>query len=406
HRFAALCLCLLSTPCSRRRAAVWIPLELIVSPLLYCDRRDPSVNIRSNTSLTKLSMINIAMLLNVCVRVNFLQHPVDVALESLLSSLTPLLIITLRCGLTVPAFFTPSPPALADDGKPASENDRDASDEGIYGATGRPSDLALTNQGWKRELVTVARLPRIVYLSGGHSVTSQIPMVVLPLTVRHEVARGKSRSGKAGVQFTTCRIHRPVWVNYAERIGAGAAVLEYLTAEVFWSWPETQLTTLVIRADEELSRFLRGVTITLEFTACMLSCLARHYKSEGRYETGSGAKGKTRSQSSRAGLKFPVCRIHCPVWVNYAERIGAGAPVYVAAVVEYLTAEVLELARNTAHDSKNTYVIPCQLQLVIRANEELSKFLGGVTIAQGGVLANIQGTFLLKKSKMKASKKD
>ncbi|KHJ45451.1 core histone H2A/H2B/H3/H4 [Trichuris suis] len=94
------------------------------------------------------------------------------------------------------------------------------------------------------------------------------------------------------------------------------------------------------------------------------------------------------------------------VWVNYAERIGAGAPVYVAAVVEYLTAEVLELARNTAHDSKNTYVIPCQLQLVIRANEELSKFLGGVTIAQGGVLANIQGTFLLKKSKMKASKKD
>ena len=61
---------------------------------------------------------------------------------------------------------------------------------------------------------------------------------------------------------------------------------------------------------------------------------------------GGKAKGKAKSRSSRAGLQFPVGRIHRLLRKgNYAERVGAGAPVYLAAVLEYLAAEVLELAR-------------------------------------------------------------
>ena len=75
-----------------------------------------------------------------------------------------------------------------------------------------------------------------------------------------------------------------------------------------------------------------------------------------------GVKSKTRS--SRAGLQFPVGRVHRLLRKgNYAQRVGAGAPVYLAAVLEYLSAEILELAGNAARDNKKSRIIPRHLQL-------------------------------------------
>jgi len=110
-------------------------------------------------------------------------------------------------------------------------------------------------------------------------------------------------------------------------------------------------------------------------------------------------KGTQKTRSSRAGLQFPVGRIHRLLRKgNYAERVGAGAPVYLAAVLEYLAAEVLELAGNAARDNKKSRIIPRHVQLAIRNDEELNKLLAGVTIAQGGVLPNINSVLLPKKS--------
>ena len=112
----------------------------------------------------------------------------------------------------------------------------------------------------------------------------------------------------------------------------------------------------------------------------------------GRGKQGGKARAKAKTRSSRAGLQFPVGRVHRLLRKgNYAERVGAGAPVYLAAVLEYLTAEFLELAGNAARDNKKTRIIPRHLQLAIRNDEELNKLLGRV-------LPNIQAVLLPKKT--------
>ncbi|CBY42970.1 unnamed protein product [Oikopleura dioica] len=110
------------------------------------------------------------------------------------------------------------------------------------------------------------------------------------------------------------------------------------------------------------------------------------------------AKAGKKSRSSRAGLQFPVGRIHRMLRNgNWADRVGAGAPVYLAAVLEYLTAEVCELAGNAARDNKKTRINPRHIQLAIGNDEELSKVLAGVTVSQGGVLPSIHAALLPKK---------
>lgn len=155
----------------------------------------------------------------------------------------------------------------------------------------------------------------------------------------------------------------------------------------------------------------------------------------GKTLASSGAAKKATSRSSKAGLQFPVGRIARFLKAGkYAERVGAGAPVYLAAVLEYLAAEVsftrqsfvyrcafvymkflgfvnrgllnseinylqvLELAGNAARDNKKTRIVPRHIQLAVRNDEELSKLLGDVTIANGGVMPNIHNLLLPKKA--------
>eukprot|EP00252_Welwitschia_mirabilis_P021797 TRINITY_DN56_c0_g2_i1.p1 TRINITY_DN56_c0_g2~~TRINITY_DN56_c0_g2_i1.p1 ORF type:complete len:141 (-),score=43.81 TRINITY_DN56_c0_g2_i1:196-618(-) len=121
---------------------------------------------------------------------------------------------------------------------------------------------------------------------------------------------------------------------------------------------------------------------------------------------GGGPKKSAISKSSRAGLQFPVGRIARYLKKGrYAKRVGVGAPIYLAAVMEYLAAEVLELAGNAAKDNKKNRIIPRHVLLAVKNDEELGKLLSGVTIAYGGVLPNIHQVLLPKKTAEKKESK-
>jgi histone H2A len=136
----------------------------------------------------------------------------------------------------------------------------------------------------------------------------------------------------------------------------------------------------------------------------------------GGKEKGKGDRGdkkQSTSSSKKAGLQFPVGRIgrYLRLGKYTTRRMGAAAPVYLAAVLEYLCAEVLELAGNAARDNKESRIIPRHITLAVKNDEELNKLLGNVitlavkndeelikllgnvTIADEGVLPNIHAVF-------------
>eukprot|EP01118_Nematostelium_gracile_P011304 TRINITY_DN398_c0_g1_i1.p2 TRINITY_DN398_c0_g1~~TRINITY_DN398_c0_g1_i1.p2 ORF type:complete len:154 (+),score=61.56 TRINITY_DN398_c0_g1_i1:127-588(+) len=123
-------------------------------------------------------------------------------------------------------------------------------------------------------------------------------------------------------------------------------------------------------------------------------------KSPARGSTGGKKPDRSQTRSFRAGLQFPVGRVHRHLREGrFAERVGAGAPVYLAAVLEYLAAEILELAGNASRDNKKHRIVPRHIQLAVRNDEELNKLLADVTIANGGVLPNIHTVLLPAKTK-------
>ena len=121
-----------------------------------------------------------------------------------------------------------------------------------------------------------------------------------------------------------------------------------------------------------------------------LNKYTRLYSGKSSSGKAGGDAGKSQSRSAKAGLQFPVGRVHRLLKKgNYAQRVGAGAPgtctiyfilrmvvdvswliVYLAAVLEYLAAEILELAGNAARDNKKQRIVPRHLQLAIRNDEE------------------------------------
>ena len=58
----------------------------------------------------------------------------------------------------------------------------------------------------------------------------------------------------------------------------------------------------------------------------------------------SSHKKQSQSKSLKAGLVFPVSRVNRHLReARLSKRVGSGAPIYLAAVLEYVALEIFEL---------------------------------------------------------------
>ena len=107
---------------------------------------------------------------------------------------------------------------------------------------------------------------------------------------------------------------------------------------------------------------------------------------------------KAVSMSSRCDLIFPAGRMNRKLKQGrYSLMTGKGGGIYMAAVLEYLAHEILELAGNASHQAKKKTISPRHLMLAMRNDEELNKLVASTTLSSSGVLPNVHG-FLFGKS--------
>jgi len=107
------------------------------------------------------------------------------------------------------------------------------------------------------------------------------------------------------------------------------------------------------------------------------------------------------SHSKKAGTMFPVGRLNRMIKQGrYAQRTGRSAGVFMAAVLEYVCAELLELAGNCCIDRKKHFITPKDINIGCRGDEELQKMMANASIAAGSNPTGVND-FLVPKKKGK-----
>lgn len=123
--------------------------------------------------------------------------------------------------------------------------------------------------------------------------------------------------------------------------------------------------------------------------------LAKHGLSEGNKAV-TAFKEIGKGGSKAAGLQFPVGRIHRLIKEKSKSRVTKLCAVFSAAVLEYLSAEILELAGNASKDLKVKRMTPRHILFAIRGDEELDNLTSGICIVSGGVIPHIHKSLIHK----------
>lgn len=89
-------------------------------------------------------------------------------------------------------------------------------------------------------------------------------------------------------------------------------------------------------------------------------------------------------KSSLANIVFPITRIENIMReLSTADRVSKGAPIYMAAVLEYITSEILELSWNFTVNNKKKRITPRHITLAVQDDAELKKLFAHVNFGGG-----------------------
>ena len=121
---------------------------------------------------------------------------------------------------------------------------------------------------------------------------------------------------------------------------------------------------------------------------------------------------KAGSKNSKAGLIFPIGRVGRLLRRGqFAPRVGAGSAVYLTSVLEYLTAELLELSVKAVQQQNKggkkkagkRRISPRAVTMAVRHDADLGSLLKDVTISRGGVVPSVNKALAKKKKGAKKS---
>ena len=117
-------------------------------------------------------------------------------------------------------------------------------------------------------------------------------------------------------------------------------------------------------------------------------------------------KKKSISKSEKSGLTFPVARLN-KYMKKYSnmKRVGGSAPVFMTAVAEYITAEIMEQAGNITSAAGRKTVSADDLSKAMRSDKELAKLFTGHGIFVGDKIGKVTDaiTYVEKEKKPKAT---
>ncbi len=172
------------------------------------------------------------------------------------------------------------------------------------------------------------------------------------------------------------------------------------------AWQAAEMTSSAINGQERKTIKAKDVERGVMFS--LPGEIAKHAVSEGnkalaKYSKATGTESGSTTTAIKSGLQFSPSR--CGRFFNlYKKRVGMGAKVYLAAVLEYISSEISELAGNIARDHKKVQITPRHIMMAVRNDVEINEAFDG-HFSQSGVIEHVNAALTKKNSKKKRSKK-